>query len=58
MLYSHAKEKRTILIHLAEHVSLKKFKKSKRGEKKPNPKKKCDKNEPHVSTLKMILKSN
>ncbi|MCK5871844.1 MAG: transposase [Methylococcales bacterium] len=47
-----------ILIYLAEQVNLKKFKKNKRGEKKPKPKIKCDKNEPHVSTLKMILKSN
>lgn len=45
-----------ILIYLAEQVNLKKFKKNKRGEKKPKPKKKCDKKEPHVSTLKMILK--
>ncbi len=47
-----------ILIHFAEQVNLKKFKKNKRGEKKPKPKIKFDKNEPHVSTLKMILKSD
>ena len=32
------------LIYLAKQVNLKKFKKSKRGEKKSKPKKKCDKN--------------
>ena len=45
-----------ILIYLAEQVNLKKFKKNKRGEKKPKPKIKHDKNEPHVSTFKMLLK--
>jgi hypothetical protein len=31
---------------------------SKRGEKRSKPKKKCDKNEAHVSIFKMILKTN
>lgn len=43
-----------LLVHLAEQVDLKKFKKHKRSIKKPKTKQKYDKNKPHVSTLKVI----
>jgi hypothetical protein len=43
------------LIYLAKQVNLKKFKKSKRGVKKPKPEIKWDKNNPHVSTFKLLL---
>jgi hypothetical protein len=44
-----------LLIYLAKQVNLKKFKKSKRGVKKTKPEIKWDKNNPHVSTFKMLL---
>ena len=44
-----------LLIYLAKQVNLKKFKKSKRGVKKPKPEIKRDKNNPHVSTFKLLL---
>jgi len=46
-----------LLVHLAEHVDLKKFKKHKRSIKKPKAKQKWDKNNPHVSTFKIISES-
>ncbi len=44
-----------LLIYLAKQVDLKKFKKHKRGVKKPKAEIKCDKNNPHVSTFKLLL---
>jgi IS4 transposase len=44
-----------LLIYLAKQVDLKKFKKSKRGVKKSKPEIKWDKNNPHVSTFKLLL---
>jgi len=44
-----------LLIYLAKQVDLKKFRKSKRGVKKPKPEIKWDKNHPHVSTFKLLL---
>jgi hypothetical protein len=44
-----------LLIYLAKQVNLKKFKKSKRGVKKTKPEIKWDKNNPHVSTFKLLL---
>jgi IS4 transposase len=45
-----------LLIYLAKQVDLKKLKKHKRGVKKPKPKIEYDKNNPHVSTFKLLLK--
>jgi IS4 transposase len=44
-----------LLIYLAKQVDLKRFKKHKRGVKKPKPEIKWDKNNPHVSTFKLLL---
>ena len=46
-----------LLVHLAGHVNLRKFKKHKRSIKKPKTKQKWDKNNPHVSTFKIISES-
>jgi hypothetical protein len=43
-----------ILKELATKVNLSKYQKHSRGPKKPQPKRKCDKNTPHVSTAKII----
>jgi hypothetical protein len=42
------------LLQLAEKVNLAKFKKHKRGAKKPQPKRKHDPKKPHVSTAKLL----
>lgn len=44
------------LLQLAEKVNLAKFKKHKRGAKKPQPKRKSDPKKPHVSTAKLLKK--
>jgi hypothetical protein len=44
------------LLQLAEKVNLAKFKKHKRGAKKPRPKRKSDPKKPHVSTAKLLKK--
>jgi hypothetical protein len=44
------------LLQLAEQVNLAKFKKHKRGAKKPQPKRKSDPKKPHVSTAKLLKK--
>lgn len=44
------------LLQLAEKVNLAKFKKHKRGAKKPRPKRKHDPKKPHVSTAKLLKK--
>lgn len=44
------------LLQLAEKVNLAKFKKHKRGAKKPQPKRKSDAKKPHVSTAKLLKK--
>jgi hypothetical protein len=44
-----------LLIYLAKQVNLKRFKKTKRGVKKPKTILKADKNKPHVSTFRLLL---
>jgi hypothetical protein len=44
-----------ILIELAQKMDLSKYKKSKRGPKKPLPPRSSSKNEPHVSTARRLL---
>ena len=46
----------TVLLHLASQVELKLFPKSRRGPKKPPPKKVFNKNRPHVSTFRILAK--
>ena len=50
-------EMAVLLIYLAKQIDLKKFKKHKRGVKKIKPKLEYDKNNPHISTFKLLLKS-
>lgn len=46
------------LVDLAGHMDLRKYKKHKRGPKKPPPKKISGKNRPHVSTARMLAQQN
>lgn len=46
------------LVDLAGHMDLRKYKKHKRGPKKPPPKKTSGKNRPHVSTARMLNQQN
>jgi IS4 transposase len=48
----------TVLLFLASRVNLKLFPKSRRGPKKPPPKKKHDSRTPHVSTARILAKRN
>ena len=43
-----------VLLQLANNVQLKKYKKNRRGPKKPIPERKSSKNKPHVSTAKLL----
>ena len=45
-----------ILIQLAKNVQLEKYKKNRRGRKKPKQARKSSKTEPHVSTSKLLTK--
>jgi hypothetical protein len=56
--YANKEQMALLLVFLAKQVNLDKFKKHKRGIKKPKNKKKYDKNHPHISTFKVILAAN
>jgi hypothetical protein len=56
--YANKEQMALLLIYLAKQVNLEKFKKHKRGIKKPKNKEKYDKNHPHISTFKVILAAN
>ena len=43
-----------ILLEMAGHIELRKFKKHKRGAKKPPPPKNEHKGKPHISTAKLL----
>ncbi len=47
-----------LLVYFSKQVDLRKFKKHKRGKKKPKNKPKWDKKVPHVSTFKVISEFN
>ena len=48
----------SVLIQLARKVSLEKFQKSKRGPKRPQPKRKYSGNGQHVATAKLLARRN
>ncbi len=50
----HRFELSCILLEMAGHIELRKFKKHKRGAKKPPPPKNERKGKPHVSTAKLL----
>ena len=47
-----------LLVHSAEKINLRRYKKHPRGPKKERPKRQKDKTKPHVSTAKILAKRN